>query len=485
MDVRGCKSSVPLTISGGSAVNVQVESMVNIPCNNSPQGEISVSASGGNPGYTYLWNTGDSTATISGLTTTGTYTVTASDRSGCTGVASATLQYSSPPLISVSSVDVTNCYGAMNGSASVDNITGGLPPYAVNWSNGATTNSITNIGGGTYIVIVSDANFCQSVDTIIVNQPNQILLNLNTTAPSCNGNNDGSASVNPTGGASGFTVGWSTSSAADTITSLAAGNYSVTVTDANSCTVDSSFAIVAPAMLMDTVTGTNDLCAGGTSGSAQATVTGGTGAYSYQWNDPANSTTSSVSNLPAGSYQVTITDSRNCQTTSSITITAPSALSATASGQDATTGQSNGAATIDNITGGTAPYSVHWSTGATTTTIVNLAAGTYYAVVTDNNGCSTTDTVVVRQVTGITQQLEQIPFSVYPNPAQSQITVQLGSLNAGTTLSIKNVLGEEFMTKTITSLQTVLTLTDFAGGVYFVEVKQGDKKTVKEIVVTK
>ncbi|MDB5282515.1 MAG: hypothetical protein JWO06_1590, partial [Bacteroidota bacterium] len=138
-----------------------------------------------------------------------------------------------------------------------------------------------------------------------------------------------------------------------------------------------------------------------------------------------------------------------------------------------------------NISGGVAPYSVQWSNGQALTTIVNLAAGTYIVTVTDANGCTQADTVVVNQVTGISQLVEEIQFNVYPNPAKTDITVQLSALNGETFLSIKNVLGEVSMVKQLSALKTSINLSEFASGVYFVELKQGEKKTVKEIVVTK
>jgi hypothetical protein len=480
-DSAGCASQVNVAIGQAGQMLVQIDAQVNIPCNNSAKGQVFVSPVGGTPSYAYLWSTGDSTQSDTALTI-GAYTVTITDINHCTASATVSVTYDAAPTTTVSSTDVTGCYGNTNGSASVS-ATGGTPALIYQWSNGATDTAIANVGGGTYIVTVSDLNYCSSIDSFFITQPAAIVANLDTVAPTCSGLSNGMAGVSPTGGTPGLTVAWSTTSGADTIVNLAAGNYSVTITDANSCSVSLSFALSQPAVLNTTLSSVNDSCYESPNGSAEFTGTGGTLPYSYAWSNSA--TTGIVNNLSVGTYTVTLTDANLCSSTGSATITQPAQLFATTTATNATGGQDNGSAGINNITGGVSPYSVRWSNGQVANTISNLAGGTYIAIVTDANGCQVSDTVVVNQLVGIDMVEGDILFSIYPNPAKTAFTVEMGSLNKETTISMKDVLGQTIFSKPVVTLKTVIDLTNFAEGVYLVELSQGTSKTIRQVVVAK
>lgn len=482
-DSRGCYVGEPVYIGPAGALNIQVLSLVNIPCNNAPVGEINILPSGGAAPYTYIWNTSSTSQNLSGLSVAGNYSVTTTDNGGCTGSAVISLQNYPSPSATVSSTDVTGCSGSANGKAWLTGITGGTTPYSINWSNGSTNDTIYNITGGTYVVTVTDLNYCQSIDTVTINQPDAVVLGLSIQPISCATSNDGSATVTATGGAGGFTYAWSNNTSNATVSGLAAGSYSVTIHDANSCTADSSFTLTAPAVLITSATSTNILCAGDQNGTGTVTATGGAGGYTYMWSN--SETTATVNDFGVGSFTVTVTDSHGCTSTSGVAISQPTALSISTASTAATTGQSNGTAYISNASGGTLPYSVSWSNGENSTLINNVAAGTYTVTVTDANGCTQTASAVVNQVTGINQVIEEIPFTVYPNPAKAQITVEIADMPKEAVLTIKNVLGKVEHIRGISALQTQIDLSSFASGVYFVELRQGDKMSVKEIVISK
>ena len=480
-DSAGCASQVNVAVTQAAQMLVQVDALVNIPCNNSAKGQVFVSPVGGNPSYTYLWSTGDTTQGDTALTI-GTYTVTITDINHCSATSSINVTYDASPITIVSSTNVTGCFGNTNGRASVS-ATGGTAPLIYQWSNGATDTAIANIGGGTYIVTVSDLNYCSSVDTIVITQPAAILANLDTVAPTCAGLSNGLAGVSPAGGTPGFTVAWSTTSGADTIVNLAAGNYSVTITDANSCSLSLSFGLSQPAALNAAITSVNDSCYGSPNGSAEFIATGGTLPYSFAWSNSA--TTGSLSNLSAGSYTVTVTDANMCSSTGSATITQPTQLFASSTSTNATGGQDNGSAGVTNITGGVSPYSVRWSNGQVSNNITNLAGGIYIAIITDANGCQISDTVIVNSLVGIDVVGGDISFSIYPNPAKTSFTVEMAQLDKETTLCMKDVLGQTIFTKTVVTLKTVIDLANFSEGVYLVELSQGNSKTIRQVVVTK
>ena len=262
-----------------------------------------------------------------------------------------------------------------------------------------------------------------------------------------------------------------------------AGNYSVTVTDANNCTQTSNFTITEPAAISLTISTTNELCYGGTTGSADVTVTGGTNPYSFLWSN--GNTTNSASGLAAGNYAVTVTDNHNCTSSTNVSIVQPNQIQISTSSQDASPGQSNGSASVTSVSGAASPYNYSWSNGGTTSNITNVAAGSYTVTVTDKNGCQQTAVVVVNQSTGVIALNEEISFSVYPNPATNEVVVEMNKTTDNLTLSLKDILGQTIIARNVTNTKTMLNLSLLSRGVYIIEVQKGDKKAVKELIISK
>ena len=174
---------------------------------------------------------------------------------------------------------------------------------------------------------------------------------------------------------------------------LAAGSYTVTVTDANGCTETQGVTVLEPIVLSSTVSSVNALCNGSSDGSATVSSAGGTAPYTYLWDD--GQTTAMAGSLSAGSYTVTITDANGCTETQSATVLEPTALASTVSSTDALcNGSSDGSSTVSSV-GGTAPYSYAWSDGQSTATATGLSAGSYVATITDTNGCTETQSATV------------------------------------------------------------------------------------------
>jgi hypothetical protein len=213
-----------------------------------------------------------------------------------------------------------------------------------------------------------------------------------TTDASC-GNADGSATVTPTNGISPYNYLWSDGQTAATATNLTSGSYSVTITDDNGCTGTVSGILVnnpnspsVSATVTSNYNGADISCNGGTDGEALAAASGGTAPYTYLWSD--GQTTTSATNLAAGTYNVTVTDDASCNSVSSVTITEPTAITSTDVVTDVScNGDSDGAIEL-SVTGGTGTYTFLWSNTATTEDLTGLTAGVYTATVTDVNGCN-------------------------------------------------------------------------------------------------
>jgi gliding motility-associated-like protein len=172
----------------------------------------------------------------------------------------------------------------------------------------------------------------------------------------------------------------------------------VTATDANGCIATASITITEPPALTVTVTGTNVLCNGGSTGSATATPAGGTAPYTYSWSTTPVQSTAAAAGLTAGSYTVTVTDSQGCTVTGTVAIAEPSALSLDATPTPAACPDSPDGSITLTITGGTSPYCAIWADGFTTQNRTGVLPGTHSVVVTDANGCATSLDVEVGYV---------------------------------------------------------------------------------------
>jgi hypothetical protein len=249
----------------------------------------------------------------------GTYSVLVSDYNGCTKTASVTI--TQPPQIVVTTNKTDATCGQNNGSASVS-ASGGTGNLTYSWSNGQNTSSINNLAPGTYTVTIKDQNDCQVVNTVIINSTGTFNISDSVVQISCYGQNNGEIFVNVTGAIPPVQYSWSIGGNSNSITNLSAGTYSVTINDGSSCSAIRNYNINQPTQINVTVSANNITCFGNNNGSASATVSGGTSPYQYLWS-PGNQTTSSISGLSAGSYTLTVADSKGCTQTANVTITQP------------------------------------------------------------------------------------------------------------------------------------------------------------------
>ncbi|SFT87529.1 Por secretion system C-terminal sorting domain-containing protein [Lishizhenia tianjinensis] len=395
-DANGCTDTETATVTEPAILAVTTTVDANVSCNGGADGGATASVTGGTAPFTYVWDNGATTATISGLTA-GTYNVGVTDANGCIVAGSVTI--TEPTVLVAASVVDNNvsCNGGTDGGATAS-ATGGTAPYTYAWDNGAVTATITGVAAGTYNVDVTDANGCISSSSVTISEPT--ILDATTAVDatvSCNGVADGAATVTATGGTAPYTYLWDNNETTATVTGLAAGTYNVTVTDANACVVTTSVTITEPAVLVaSAVVDGNVTCNGGADGSATASEVGGTAPYTYAWDN--GETTAAITGLTAGTYTVTITDANGCTSTASVTITEPTAIVATTV-VDATVtcnGAADGGATV-SATGGVGPYTYLWDNGATTASITGVVAGTYSVDVTDANACVVNATVTITE----------------------------------------------------------------------------------------
>jgi gliding motility-associated-like protein len=403
-----------ITISQPTVLQGSVMGQTNIMCYGASSGSVTASASGGTPPYSYSWNTtpAQSTATASNLPA-GMYTVTITDSNGCTTTASATItQPASPVTANITAQTNVLCYGAATGTATVT-ANGGTLPYSYSWNTIPVQSSATatNLLAGTYTVTVTDMNGCVQAASATITQPSVYAVSIaNTTNILCYGNATGSISASVNGGVAPYSYSWNSSPVQTTpiATNLAAGSYVVTVTDANGCVQSASATLSQPSTPITVSTYvTNVSCFGNSTGTVSVSTSGGTAPYTYAWNTSPVQTSTTVANLSAGTYVVTITDANGCTQTASAAVTQPAAaLNGNITGQTNVLcyGNATGTATV-TTTGGTSPYIYSWNTTPTqtTATAINLAAGIYTVTITDASGCVQTKAITITQPsTGLT-----------------------------------------------------------------------------------
>lgn len=331
---NGCASTITRTLTTSPSINV---SAVPVPvlCNGGATGSINVTASGGTPGFTYLWADGPTTQNRSGLAA-GAYNLTVTDSRGCTGTASATV--TQPAVIMATpTITAANCFGQASGAISLS-IIGGTAPYTFLWNDGVTTQNRTGLAAATYSVVITDAKGCTgAVNSLTVTQPSAaISLSTNVVNETCGGTGNGAVTVTATGGTAPYTYNWNGSPTGDgteTITGLSGGSYSVTVTDSKGCTavISATVAQTIPVLLSTAIVNPScppDAQQNGFDGAINLTVTGGTGTKTYVWVasnggivPPAQVNSGDLSLLRNGTYSVTVTDANGCTATTSVTLT--------------------------------------------------------------------------------------------------------------------------------------------------------------------
>ncbi|NVK84470.1 MAG: SprB repeat-containing protein, partial [Cytophagia bacterium] len=404
-DASTCTATTMITITEPAVLAASAVA-TNVDCNGNASGSIDLSITGGTGPFTYSWSNGATTEDLNGLTP-GTYSVTVTDANGCIVSTSATITEPIPLTVSTTSVNIL-CNGFSTGSIDLT-VAGGTTAYSYLWSNGATTQDLNNLVAGTYSVTVTDANLCTATASVTISQPPAITLSTSKVDITCKGDTDGSIDLSVSGGTGAYSYSWSSGETTQDLSGLAAGSYTVTVTDANGCTANSTITITEPPTLMTaTYTQTNVSCNGGSDANIDITVADGTAPISYAWSNGA--TSEDLTNIPAGSYSVVITDALGCITIKDIVITEPSLLTASATKVDVDcNGNSSGSIDL-SVAGGVAPYTYSWSNGASTQDLSNIGGGTYNVVVTDANGCTVnvSSTVVEPAAIVLTQDVTHV-----------------------------------------------------------------------------
>lgn len=404
----GTDFTVTVTVNPSVNANVVVN---DVSCFGADDASISTNITGGIPfpsGAPYLisWTgPGGFTSTATTITNLepGVYDLSIVDQGGCPFSESYTITEPAEIVITVDNETDIDCFGNNNGAIAIT-VTGGVGSYTYTWTKDtapfATTEDLTNLEPGDYVVTVSDANNCGPITaTFTITEPPVLTLSLdNQVDVLCFGAATGAIQVNVGGGTPNYTFAWTGpngfTSSNQNLSNILAGAYTLQVTDSLGCVQTLSVTLTQPTQILITATTTAIECFGGNDASITVTVSGGNAPYQIAWSNLA--TGFFQDNLSAGDYTITITDATGC--IESLTVNIPEAPLFDIDpivNQISCFGENDGSINL-NFVGGIAPINLVWSDGSTSgTTRNNLGPGTYTVTITDSKPCVITETFII------------------------------------------------------------------------------------------
>lgn len=368
---------------------------------------------------------------------------------------------------------------------------GGVGPYTYSWTDAAmsvvgTDATLSNVGAGTYEVTVTDALLNTVSSSFTITEPLALSTTLSSTEDS--GADDGTINLGVVGGSSPYTFDWDNDGTGDfddteDLSGLASGTYNVVVQDANNCTVNASETVIHVLSTPTIAQNASNLCSGDAIAEIEATPVNGSGPYSYSWTDASMNvvgTDAVLSNLAAGTYEVTVTDASLNTASETFTVPEPLQMSASTTVIDETFGNDG---EIDlSVTGGTTPFTFAWDNSETTEDLNGLTSGTYTVTVTDANGCTVMASDSVASTVGI-EENASIISKVFPNPTTGRLNIELGDVTGTVEVSILDVAGRVLVTDSKENPSKInMDLSQFSTGVYSVIVKAENRSTEVKII---
>ncbi len=480
LDANNCQSTANVTLNGGGTIQA-TETHTDVTCNGSNDGTATVNLTGGNGTEIYTWTPNvSSNGNASGLGA-GTYTVDISNGSCSTQVV-IVISESSAIAAAETHTDVT-CNNAADGDINLS-VSGGSGVYNYAWTpNVSSGASASGLSGGNYSIVITDDNQCSTTISVTIAEASAIVLSTSSAPASCLLTN-GSATVVANGGAGGYAYSWSNGETTSTISNIGTGTYTVDVMDANGCVANASVNVSSTGVSAIVSAQTDATCEGGDDGSASVSASGGQAPYTYSWS-PVGGTAASANGLAPGTYVVTVTDYLGCSVIVNVVIGFVHAAPVVDLGADSVAC----IGTIVTLDAGAGMASYLWSDNSSNQTLNVGADGSYGVVVTDANGCQNSDLIDVTFVvcpSPIVNHGSGNVFSVYPNPAQRNITVIVNHIrNENVHVELIDILGNKVYSATEKSeigYRSNISLENLPVGIYMLRVQyMNEVNTVKVV----
>ncbi len=387
-DFNGCFKTETYTIGEPDVLEVQLQEISQPTCIGDMTGKIAVSVNGGTAPYIYDWSNGGTDSVLQNLGV-GRYDLVVRDASGCF-TDTFTVQLSASSILDLTTIiEQPDCVGKENGSLELQ--PNGTAPFSYDWENGESGNTLSNLGVGSYPLVITDGDGCIYDTTIVVDAPQAIEAEIDLRPATCFQGSDGLISLNVDGNLTApIQYRWSDGNTQKNRSGLEDGFYVLTITDGNSCQlITDTLVLKSPEPLVSTVIDVGPIkCKGEATGFIELQTTGGIPPYQFDWDD-LEQETESVFDIPAGSYRVQVKDANDCSFETNITIEEPQVLNVAI---DLNVGNICSGDTTNllqaEVFGGTPPYKYLWNNGTVAKSIQNVSPGDYSVEVTDANNCA-------------------------------------------------------------------------------------------------
>lgn len=466
-DALGCIQSTSFTITQPSGIHFTSATSTNASCG-SADGSILVASSGGVAPIQYQLGSGafQTSGAFTGLAA-GAYLVTAKDANGCTYSTVVIVNDFGGPTFSIVNSTNVSCYGGNDGSISLSSLGGtGTIQYSINGGTTfQTSGTFTNVTAGTYTVIVKDATGCSDIQTIVIQQPQQILFSATTNALNCFGSNDGEIDVVSITGGTGsinYSLDGISYQSGTNFAGLAAGTYTVYARDVAGCTSTVVVTITQPTVLTASVTTSNAACNGYQDGSITVVASGGTSPYLFGIEEEEYQSSGNFDDLAAGTYALIVTDANGCTFTTNASVFEPTVIVPVATTTNSTCGNSNGGILVVASGGSGSGYTYSLNGGTYGAgSFSSLAAGTYVITAKDGTGCTSSINVTILDSDG-----PSILSSTHTNVnchGGNDGSITVGTVTGGTGTLQYSINGITYQTSPV--------FTGLTAGVYNVTVK--------------
>lgn len=475
-----CSAVDQVVVSSTGQFNF-TEEVHNLLCFGDNDGSIQLS----NNNYSFAWSNGETDSGISGLSA-GTYSVTVSSSGGCES--SKTYTITQPTQIQISLSGESETGPNANDGHIESSVSGGVGGNSYEWSNGATTPSISGLEPGVYTLTVTNANGCQAVSTYTINKFGcQLQVSSSSTNINCYGNNNGSIQINVVDPQGSYTISWNDGGTGLERTDLTAGTYRAIVTDSTGCVVEKEIVITEPAKIsVEKAEVDAPICPGDLNGSISIQSGGGTGNYSYLWS--TGSTNNSIIDLGEGDYSVTITDDSGCSSVTSFTLETPNPVTMDSS---RVSSDGNGKGTIQIFLNNEWPGNLkyNWTKDganfAQTKNLTGLDKGVYVLTVTTEAGCVFGPFTFDLSKLKVTDKVFSAALLISPNPATETVNID----NIGTYNQVRISLLDQMGKKVLMSIQKNSTdkasvdVSSLKAGIYYIMIDTGEKVGVKKLII--
>ena len=485
-DGAGCISSINVTINDSNGPSIVTSSSTNVNCHGGNDGTITIgSVTGGTGTLQYSINgvTYQTSPVFTGLPA-GTYDVTVKDAVGCIG--SETITITEPnAFVITSTVEDAVCNGSATGEITF--LVGGgagTLAYSLDGNNFQSGNTFTNLQAGVYMLTVKDAGGCYGYAWAAIDEPTPIVVNTTSLNVTCYGADNGALYVYASGGTGAleYSIDGTNYQGTNVFMNLSGGPVIVMVKDDNGCIETVLAHVYEPLPLTLTANVTNVACAGGDNGVIDLSVSGGNTHYNFVWSN--GSTNEDIFNLEAGTYSVDVTDANACNASLTLSVTEP-LLPVIVNGTVVNSnGSANGSIEL-TVTGGAGNYTYQWSNGMSTEDVTGLLPGAYTVVVTDGEGCATSSTFIVSNLSGVNNITgEAGEVLIYPNPANDVMFVEANGESIEQ-CKVFSVLGQLVFQTNPNSTRAQITTNELKPGAYFIQITTNGNQVTKKFEVVR